>query len=181
MCVCQRALVFNSSAVDKVEAFLDDEEGLVMTPVGAGPLFTVDWVQWKLMHLNDTRLHTVMIKVTLTSGAVAEASRTFGFSIEAIASVQEFGFVQRIILMARPGFLLATSFGISVATVWLTLASLRLMMWRGVTLMDPPESGNLKLGMYKALQAVWIFTSVDRLLFPYLAFLLYIAGTIYRL
>ena len=167
MCVlCQRALVFNSSAVDKVEAFLDNEEGLVMTPVGAGPLFTVDWVQWKLKHLNDTGLHTIMIKVTLTSGAVAAASRTFGFSIEAIASVQEFGFVQRIILMARPGFLLATSFGISVATVWLTLASLRLMMWRGVTLMDPPESGNLKLGMYKAIQAVWIFASVDKLLFP---------------
>lgn len=172
-----RTLVFaDDDVIEKVVAEVDQgRETLEMTHV-QGPLYIARWFP---RIYNDGKLHNISVTVTLQNRKeVVSSDRQFALSIEGLDAVEDFGVLQRFVLMSNLSMILQAGFGVSIMIILVPMCSFRL--FHKLALEDRfrrprrPKSV-LKRMAFNLIKAFWIVSNVDQIFYPVVGYLALVA------
>jgi len=178
-----RALVFAQRAARKVTVQIDgDKETLEMTRVKEdGPLYVA---RWSPLKYDDGKLHNVTVKAVFGDETLEEDieevvdERQFTLSIEGLDQVEDFGVLQRFILMSNISMILQAGFAVALAFILLPMCGFRLAHKMALEdrLRRPrrPKAALPRL-LFNAVKGFWMVSNLNQIFYPVLAYLALVA------
>jgi len=173
-----RALVFTppGSEEPKVEALIDSVgPALEMKRAEEGkPMFVGAWDPKKY---NDSKLHTLNVTVTTKSGSTSHVMQ-FATDLSGLESLEDFGVVQRAILMSNIALLLQAGMAIIMASVVIPMCVLRLLHRLALEgKFNRPRRPRNVVGrvFYRLFKALWIVSNTNQLFYSVVIYFIMVA------
>ena len=170
-----RVLVFSDRPITSVTAKIDDgRETLTLSHV-QGPLYVAPWNPNKY---KDQKLHHIIATAKFRNDVSVKTSKTFTLSIDALDQIEDFGVIQRFILMANLSLILQAGLAISISLIVLPMCLMRvvhrLALNGYVARLRNPQS-LIKKPFYHLIRGLWIVSNLNCIFYPVVVYLAWVA------
>jgi len=141
-----------------------------------GPLYIARWFP---RIYNDGQLHNISVTATLRDVKDPVSSeRQFALSIDGLDTVEDFGVLQRFILMSNLSMMLQAGFGVAIMFILIPMCLFRLLHKLALEdrLRRPrrPKSVVKRL-VFNLTKAFWIVSNVDQIFYPVVGYMALVA------